>query len=584
MEKDFQSAPKRFWQTIRRLRRGKRGSIQAVYSKGGTLLTSTEEVIGRWKEHFEELLNPTTPSMQSYPNNSPPEPRGSRPPPARGQNRSAPVRGAKPPEAVRFVTKDLIRDLRIPGKLSIILPPLEVIRMTESSRVLRKEEKDAMMELLQQRKEADMVSGAVCSVQDPMVSGAVCSVQDPMVSRAVCSVQDPMVSGAVCSVQDPMVSRAVCSVQDPMVSRAVCSVQDPMVSRAVCSVQDPMEAAKARKAQLRLADASRKKNQALDELDVEARDKAQYLLERANAQRMEQEDEVKKLNELILGAQCHAVRDAQVLERQQIHGELLEEERRLDAMMEVNRRRAVETQEQIDTLRKEQMVRGKQQIINQMKERRDEQILQEDLKEMEVQQLRDILEKIHVEELEEEILRINSETIKFKQLKKEQEKMVDLKAMEYTQQKVERDRDYKADQDELHAQRNHRARLEQVVHKEHLLAVEAGRERSEFERVLRAQQEAISRQQEEEAGQRRRALCHADAIREQLRERERLAVAQRREVFQEREVLDEVARQRRTCLDQIREKKLMDLKATGLPEKYCIKVERKVEALALLSL
>ncbi|KAJ3600246.1 hypothetical protein NHX12_031232 [Muraenolepis orangiensis] len=63
MEKDFQSAPKRFWQTIRRLRRGKRGSIQAVYSKGETLLTSTEEVIRRWKEHFEELLNPTTPSM-----------------------------------------------------------------------------------------------------------------------------------------------------------------------------------------------------------------------------------------------------------------------------------------------------------------------------------------------------------------------------------------------------------------------------------------------------------------------------------------------------------------------------------------
>ncbi|KAJ3588625.1 hypothetical protein NHX12_009479 [Muraenolepis orangiensis] len=61
MEKDFQSAPKRFWQTIRRLRRGKRKSIQAVYSKGGTLLTSTEEVIGQWKEHFEELLNPTNP-------------------------------------------------------------------------------------------------------------------------------------------------------------------------------------------------------------------------------------------------------------------------------------------------------------------------------------------------------------------------------------------------------------------------------------------------------------------------------------------------------------------------------------------
>ena len=64
MEKDFRSAPKCFWNTIRHLRRGKRGTIQAVYSKGGTLLTSTEEVVGRWKEHFEELLNPTyTPSM-----------------------------------------------------------------------------------------------------------------------------------------------------------------------------------------------------------------------------------------------------------------------------------------------------------------------------------------------------------------------------------------------------------------------------------------------------------------------------------------------------------------------------------------
>ena len=64
MEKDFRSAPKCFWKTIQHLRRGKRGTIQAVYSKDGTLLTSTEEVVGRWKEHFEELLNPTNmPSM-----------------------------------------------------------------------------------------------------------------------------------------------------------------------------------------------------------------------------------------------------------------------------------------------------------------------------------------------------------------------------------------------------------------------------------------------------------------------------------------------------------------------------------------
>lgn len=36
MEKDYRSAPKRFWKTIRHLRRGKRGTIQAAYSKDGT--------------------------------------------------------------------------------------------------------------------------------------------------------------------------------------------------------------------------------------------------------------------------------------------------------------------------------------------------------------------------------------------------------------------------------------------------------------------------------------------------------------------------------------------------------------------
>ncbi|KAJ8012365.1 hypothetical protein DPEC_G00041950 [Dallia pectoralis] len=62
-------AKQRVWEklwrrtSVRHLRRGKLGTIQAVYSKDGTLLTSTDDVIGRWKEHFEELLNPTyTPS------------------------------------------------------------------------------------------------------------------------------------------------------------------------------------------------------------------------------------------------------------------------------------------------------------------------------------------------------------------------------------------------------------------------------------------------------------------------------------------------------------------------------------------
>ncbi|KAI3365918.1 hypothetical protein L3Q82_000741 [Scortum barcoo] len=43
MEEDYRSASKRFWQTVRRLRRGKQYSANTVYSAGGELLTSTGE-------------------------------------------------------------------------------------------------------------------------------------------------------------------------------------------------------------------------------------------------------------------------------------------------------------------------------------------------------------------------------------------------------------------------------------------------------------------------------------------------------------------------------------------------------------
>ncbi|KAI3362744.1 hypothetical protein L3Q82_001808 [Scortum barcoo] len=45
MEEDYRSASKRFWQTVRRLRRGKQYSANTVYSAGGELLTSTGETL-----------------------------------------------------------------------------------------------------------------------------------------------------------------------------------------------------------------------------------------------------------------------------------------------------------------------------------------------------------------------------------------------------------------------------------------------------------------------------------------------------------------------------------------------------------
>ncbi|XP_073706254.1 cilia- and flagella-associated protein 45 [Garra rufa] len=482
---------------------------------------------------------------------------------------SAPASKEPKSETVRIITKDLIRDLRIPNEdpsgQSVILTSAEFRRIMEESHVPSQEEKAAVLEAHRQARE------------------------------------------------------------------------------------EAMDAAEQRKAQMRQADLSRQKNQNLSELEAEARDRAQYLLERANALRMEQEDEVKKLNELIQEVQCHVVRDMQIQEKKLNRTEWLEEEKRLDAMMEVERRRALETQEQIEQLRKQQMINGKMCIVDQIQMRLEEKMLQDELKEQEGQQLLENMEKIQMEELKsierkkeeqrdllQEIQKINEENLLAKEQKKEEERLADLRAVEYTRKKLEReaeyeaeqiqikkekekevarlralqerDRDHKAEQDEIRARRNQEAaarewrrkekeqtlrkleveeklkaaRLEQVTHKEHLLSIEAGRERAEFDRVVRAQQELIEKEREKEEQRHRKIQKHAEAVRQQVREREIQAVTQRRELFREGERLEEEARNRRARLDEIKEKKLRELKAAGLSDKYYKEVERKVQAIPAL--
>ncbi|XP_060778871.1 cilia- and flagella-associated protein 45-like [Neoarius graeffei] len=482
------------------------------------------------------------------------------------KSRCASAPEPRKPDTIRLITKDLIRDLRIPNKdpsgQSVILHQAEIEHIMANAHVLPKEEREATLET--QRK----------------------------------------------------------------------------------AWEEAMDAAEERKRLMQQADLSRRKNQALSELDVETRDRAQYLLERANILRTEQEDEVKKLNELILRAQCHAVRDAQIQEKKQILSELQEEERRLDAMMEVERRRALEIQEQIDELRKNQRIQGKMCILKQIEERQEERMLQDELKEQEGQKMLENLEKLQMEEMEAmekrkaeqkrlqlEILKINEQNLLAKECRKEEERMADLHALEHTRKKLERDaeyeaeqrrikkekekevarlralqereRDYKAEQDALRARRNQEAaerewrrkekeqtkkkleeeerlkaaRLDQITHKERMLAIEAGRERAEFERVLRVQQELIEREKEKEKQHQKRALRHAEGIRQQVREREAQAITQRRERFLEGEKLDEEARLHRAYLDKIKQKKLKELKMAGLPEKYCREVERKIHTL-----
>lgn len=72
--------------------------------------------------------------------------------------------------------------------------------------------------------------------------------------------------------------------------------------------------------------------------------------------------------QLILNAKCHAIRDAQILEREQIKREMEEEEKRLDQMMELDRVNAIDVDETIESKRKQERLLGAMKVMEQIQE------------------------------------------------------------------------------------------------------------------------------------------------------------------------------------------------------------------------
>lgn len=487
-------------------------------------------------------------------------------PPARNGYRNSGLRSkTRKPETVQVITKDLIRNVVVPScdpsGLTIVLKPGNYERVKRASRVRTKEEIQAEYEMTKKEKE------------------------------------------------------------------------------------EAMEASQQRKEEMKQREMMRKQNEKLNDLEEEAKEKAEYLLEKANAQRLEQEDEVKHLNELILNAKCHAIRDAQILEKSQIKQELGDEEIRLDTMMEIDRINGIKTQEKINELRKQQRYAGAVQVMKQIEQNAQDRLLEQEKKDQESFQMLKYLEKLQMEDLkdldrkrdeqikmQQEIDVINQEHQRQKELRTEQEHLAEQKVIEYMKQKAareaeyeeeqerirkekeketarlralqERARDHQAEQDALRAKRNQEqaerewrkkeqdeamkkakleavmkvARTEQIQSKEHFMAVQAQRERMEFERVLREQQRQLEKEKEEEEIKRNARLQHADEVRRQIREKEQVRIQDRKNFFDEGIKMEEEARQRRARLDMVKKKKLDELRKAGVPEKYCAEVERSITA------
>ncbi|XP_026316570.1 cilia- and flagella-associated protein 45-like [Hyposmocoma kahamanoa] len=186
--------------------------------------------------------------------------------------------------------------------------------------------------------------------------------------------------------------------------------------------------------------------------ELEGPDQAGHTITRAEMLKADQMVGPRLCNAIILASKCHAIRDAQINEKQLIKKELDEEEKRLDAIMEENRQSAVkraETEEERrHQLRLENLAALKEQIFahETAKIMEAERIEEESIRvnqgniAMQIDEAMKLKEK-HARQakLKEMLDQGNAELMYFKQLQQEEERIMNLRIDNFIKAKYERD-------------------------------------------------------------------------------------------------------------------------------------------------
>ncbi|CAF0818971.1 unnamed protein product [Adineta steineri] len=267
-------------------------------------------------------------------------------------------------------------------------------------------------------------------------------------------------------------------------------------------------------------DQQRRKNAPLDDIEQEAKEEAEYMLKRANDLRQEQEDEVKHLNELILNAKCHAIRDAQVLEKRQIKKEMTDEAQRLDMMMEIERLNALKIQEEIELRRHLQNKQGASMVMKQIEENEKDKLLKEEAREQENMAMLEYMEKLQEKDSEEylkrkdsqkklaqELLKANTDIEEQRAFRRQHDRLADLAILEFQKAKAAREAAQEAEIERKRAEKEKEvARL---------------RVQQERARDLQADKDALRARREQERRER------------EWREKEKLGVVKKKQLEEE---------------------------------------------------
>jgi hypothetical protein len=214
------------------------------------------------------------------------------------------------------------------------------------------------------------------------------------------------------------------------------------------------QASRSRRKQFEEFDVTRKTNEPPSQLDLDTAKKEQSMLANARELLAEQDDEIKKINELILEAKVHAVLDAQVSEKREIKQHEAEHDYRLDLMMEEERVRGLLEAERIERSLKEEHMQGRRELEAQIEERELQGLLGNEIREQEQKAMLEKLELLHLEDYESaqqkrdearalmaDVSRANQEAIRIRQTREAAAQLEDAKLAEFLAMKAEREQE-----------------------------------------------------------------------------------------------------------------------------------------------
>mmetsp|Transcript_15984 Transcript_15984/g.42017 ORF Transcript_15984/g.42017 Transcript_15984/m.42017 type:complete len:526 (-) Transcript_15984:66-1643(-) len=409
------------------------------------------------------------------------------------------------------------------------------------------------------------------------------------------------------------------------------------------ALQERLAKSQARKEKIRQMEEERKKNMMMGGEEKEGRPgQKNSVLERAKQMLDEDMDDVKHMNQMMLYSKVVTIRDAQIQEKRVVQAEKEEEERQLDAMMEIERLKALQMYEVREKERLESQRSGAKVIIEQIKDRQAQRMREEEQRDQERAFILKQIDALKAEEIEQarqkhlaaerlmkEVNNANTSAMKIKEDKMLSEKLEEQNIIEYRENKEARERELEAEKayiaaekeketarlramqekaqdkasemDALRAKRaseaaeraaRHKesrekthqeeinrelmvARQRQQNEKERRLGEQAKFERDEFERIIEVQMQQEEAERQRQAEEKEMRVAHSKELKHQIGAREEKAYQERRDYLEEGNSVRAQICSERKKLESIKDRKISELKKTGVPEKYWAELARK---------